>query len=99
MLLKLEETRATESGNTNALCGSFCSSEEEEGKAEEEEEKCITAKLRTSAWLIANLCSIIFGKIACCNTHPCQVMKVNIHPVLIASGIFSVILEFWIGIP
>ena len=31
--------------------------------------------------------------------HPCQVKKINTHAVLIASGVFSMRLEFWKGIP
>lgn len=90
---KTEESRAIETGNTNALCRPVCGSEEEE------EEGHITVKPQASAWLLANLYSVISAKIVCRSSHPCQVMEVNIHAVLIASGIFSMMLEFWKGIP
>ena len=57
------------------------------------------AKPQASAWLQANLHSVLSAKIVCRSSHTCQVMKVNIHAVLIASGIFSVMLGFWKGIP
>lgn len=54
LLLKLEKNRATENGNTNTLCGSFCSSEEEEEEEGKDEEKGVYYCQTSDICLVAN---------------------------------------------